>query len=166
MRLPSKTKVEGQSFVSIFHKMAIHFFQESVDFTIDDQQKIFLWLESVARAHKFSIIVLNYIICSDQYMLDINNKYLDHDYYTDIITFDNSDRELEIEGDIFISIDRVRENAKSNNVQITDELNRIIIHGLLHLMGYNDKSADEKKVMSEKENACLSLLSNKVPRET
>ena len=99
-------------------------------------------------------------------MLDINNKYLDHDYYTDIITFDNSDRELEIEGDIFISIDRVRENAKSNNIQITDELNRVIIHGLLHLMGYNDKSADEKKVMSEKEDACLSLLSNKVPRET
>ena len=90
-------------------------------------------------------------------MLQINQQYLDHDTYTDIITFDNSEKEKIIEGDIFISIDRIRENAVKFNSGEANELHRVIIHGALHLLGYKDKTAESKKIMTEKEDHYLSI---------
>lgn len=93
--------------------------------------------------------------CSDAYLLPMNQQYLDHDTYTDIITFDNSEVEGDIVGDIFISVERVRENAAKFNITETDELHRVIIHGALHLLGYTDKSVVTKKKMTQKEDECL-----------
>ena len=98
---------------------------------------------------------LTYVFCSDAYLLPMNQQYLDHDTYTDIITFDNSEVEGDIVGDIFISVERVRENAAKFNITETDELHRVIIHGALHLLGYTDKSVVTKKKMTQKEDECL-----------
>jgi len=138
--------------------MSVHFFVEEIDFHLDGQKIISQWVEKIATTYEHGIKELNYIFCSDDYLLQINKEYLSHDYYTDIITFDNSEEEGQIEGDIFISIDRVTDNASMLNVAFQEELHRVIAHGLLHLMGFGDKNEAEKKVMREKENACLSLL--------
>ena len=102
---------------------------------------------------KFSII-----FCSDEYLLEMNRTHLDHDYYTDIITFDYTDNQI-VSGDLFISVDRVRENASDFNVSFQHELHRVIIHGVLHLCGYKDKSDEEEKLMRSKENNALSMIS-------
>lgn len=102
------------------------------------------------------------IFCSDDYLLEINKKYLNHDYYTDVITFDYSDNQR-VSGDLFISIDRVLDNAKSLQVVAKEELIRVVYHGVLHLVGYKDKTEEEKKVMTSKENE---YLLNFVSRET
>jgi probable rRNA maturation factor len=107
----------------------------------------------------FELEELNYIFCSDEYLHQMNLTYLNHDTLTDIITFDNSEAEQIIEGDIFISIDRVKENSEEFDVLFETELHRVLVHGLLHLFGYKDKSEREKVLMREKEEACLSLLS-------
>jgi len=99
---------------------------------------------------------LNFIFCSDNYLLKINVEHLNHDTYTDIITFDYS-KEDRISGDIFISIDRVEENAKSHKTSFENELHRVIIHGVLHLLGYGDKEPGQKAEMRQKEDFCLSL---------
>ena len=112
----------------------------------------------IAKDHKYKISGINFIFCSDGYLLKINQEYLNHDYYTDIITFDNSEEKKVIESDIFISTDRVTENAAENKVDFYQELFRVMIHGMLHLVGFKDKSFDDKKIMTEKENAYLSLL--------
>lgn len=116
------------------------------------------WLLIVAEKEKQSIEHLNYIFCSDDYLHEINVKYLSHDFLTDVITFDNSEDEGDIEGDIFISIDRVQENAVDVNTSLERELSRVVLHGLLHLLGYNDKSDSEKISMRKKEDSYLSLL--------
>ncbi len=100
---------------------------------------------------------ISLILCSDKYLLDINNKYLNHNYFTDIITF-NYVEDSVISGDLFISIDRVKKNAKEYNVSWMEELYRVIFHGLLHLIGYNDKTGDEKKIMREKEDLYLDAV--------
>lgn len=99
---------------------------------------------------------LNFIFCSDEYLLSINQEYLNHDTFTDIITFDNSDTAKVISGDIFISIPRVKENASNLGVEEPEELRRVIIHGVLHLAGYFDKSKTDKALMTEKEDYYLS----------
>jgi rRNA maturation RNase YbeY len=101
---------------------------------------------------------ISFIFCSDEYLLGINQQYLEHDYYTDIITFDDVSGEL-ISGDIFISVDRVRENAEIYGQSFSDELHRIIIHGVLHLLGYKDKEPDQKEIMTGKEDYYLSVRS-------
>ena len=103
------------------------------------------------------------IITSDDYLLEMNKRYLNHDYYTDIITFDNSADNSEVIGDLFVSIDRVSENAKALNVSRETELNRVIVHGVLHLIGFNDKSNSEILDMRKAENEALDMI---VPRET
>ena len=138
--------------------MPIHFFNEDIDFTLENQQQTASWLKSVIENHAHSLEELNYIFCSDNYLLNINKEFLDHNYFTDIITFDHSDIEKTIEGDIFISIDRVEENATEAETNFGNELHRVMVHGLLHLFGYKDKTNSEKKVMREKEDGCLSLL--------
>ena len=114
-------------------------------------------LETVLAKEEQHAKTINYIFCSDDYLLKINKEYLNHDTLTDIITFDNSEEEGKIEADIFISIDRIKENALSLKKDFDQELHRVIIHGLLHLLGYNDKTDDDKAEMRKKEDACLSL---------
>ena len=134
----------------------IHFFNEGTAFKLPHPRKTSFWIKKVAISEASEIGDLNYIFCSDKYLLGINQQYLDHDTYTDIITFGLSDGAI-IEGEIYTSIQRVRENARTQKVQFHDELDRVIIHGLLHLLGYSDKTPRKKALMRKKEDACLSL---------
>lgn len=141
--------------------MKVHYHAEDTDFLPLSTDTLSSWIIDVIESHNYSLGEINYVFCSDTYLLAINKEHLQHDYYTDIITFDNSDEPLIIESDIFISVDRVRENAKVQNEIFEEELNRVMIHGVLHLLGFGDKSEEEQKLMREKEDACLSLLKNK-----
>lgn len=136
----------------------VHFFEEDVDFKPEHSSQIIKWLKDIVNGEGQSLVELNYIYCSDEYLYQMNVDYLDHDTYTDIITFDNSEAGKGIEGDIFISLDRVRENSQSLAASFEEELHRVMAHGLLHLLGYNDKTEEEKSLMRKKEEACLSLL--------
>lgn len=136
----------------------IHYFSEDIDFVLPNSSLISEWIVDTIHSENFSLTSLSFIFCSDQYLLQINNDYLSHDYLTDIITFDNSDISNYLEGDIFISIDRVLDNAKFYNVSFSTELHRVIIHGILHLLGYSDKLSNEIELMRQKENYYLSLL--------
>jgi probable rRNA maturation factor len=136
----------------------INFFNEDIDFILENSTLISEWITEVISDNSFKINQLNYIICSDNYLLEINRSYLSHDYLTDIITFDNSDEANTIEADIFISLDRVRDNAKLLGSETDAEFHRVLIHGVLHLIGLDDKTEEDKAEMREKEEACLSLL--------
>ncbi len=136
----------------------INYFYEDTGFILENQAALNTWIENTIQSENHTLVSINYIFCSDAHLLQVNRDYLNHDYYTDIITFDNSESEQELESDIFISIDRVEDNAFDNNTDFTSEIHRVMIHGVLHLIGYNDKSSEEKKEMREKENAYLSLL--------
>ena len=134
---------------------AISFFEEDISFTLKDKAKVRQWITDTIIAEGFKLKELNYIFCSDAYLLEINQQYLDHDTYTDIVTFDNSEEEGKIVSDIFISIERIRENAIKFNVTETIELHRVIIHGALHLLVYTDKAPAEKQKMTQKEDFYL-----------
>lgn len=135
---------------------AIHFFSEDIVFTLPQKGLIRTWISNTIKAENFKLTELNFIFCSDSYLLNINQQYLDHDTFTDIITFDNSEEKGSIVGDIFISLDRVRDNAAIFSVTEKDELHRVMIHGTLHLLGYPDKGKAAKTVMTNKENYYLS----------
>jgi len=132
----------------------ITFLTEGITFGLKEKLKHKAWLKAAAKAEGFAIGKLNYIFCSDAYLLDINQKYLGHDTLTDIVTFDNSEDPKMIEGDIFISIERVRENAIKFDTE-DSELKRVMVHGLLHLAGYKDKDKAQKELMRNKENEHL-----------
>lgn len=134
---------------------AIHFFEEDIAYKLKQKTAVRSWITETIEAEGYKLKELTYIFCSDNYLLQINQQYLDHDTYTDIVTFDNSDIAQTIIGDIFISIDRIRENAAKFGVTEADELHRVIIHGALHLLGYKDKSAADKKKMTLKEDFYL-----------
>jgi len=134
---------------------AINFFEEGISFTLKDKAKVRTWVTDTVIAEGYRLKELNYIFCSDEYLLQINQQYLNHDTLTDIVTFDNSEIPGNITGDIFISIERVRENASKFNVSERDELHRVVIHGALHLLGYTDKSKTDKVKMTEKEDFYL-----------
>ena len=134
----------------------INYFYET-DFELSDENYITNWIQKVVELHQGSITEINYIFCDDEYLLEINKQYLDHDYYTDIITFDNSIGK-KLESDIFISVDRVGDNAKELSIEFKQELHRVIIHGILHLLGYKDKSPEEEKQMLKLEDEALALL--------
>lgn len=136
----------------------IHFFNEDITFRLKNSLKIKGWIKQAILAEAHQLQELNFIFCSDDYLLGINKQYLEHDYYTDIITFDNSDKEQAIVGDIFISIDRISDNAAQLHIPFDRELHRVLIHGVLHLLGYKDKSSADKKRMTAKEDEYLSLL--------
>lgn len=138
--------------------MAINFFTEDIPFNLPKKLKRKQWLKSIALSESFLITELNYIFCSDDYLHQMNVDYLNHDTYTDIITFDNSEEETKIEGDVFISVDRVRENAAKHNITEELELSRVISHGLFHLMGYKDKSKQEALKMRSKEEYAIELF--------
>jgi len=132
----------------------ITFLTEDITFGLKEKLKHKAWLKDAAKAEGFTIGELNYIFCSDAYLLDINQKYLGHDTLTDIVTFDNSEDTKMIEGDIFISIERVRENSIKFDTK-DSELKRVMVHGLLHLAGYKDKDKAQKELMRNKENEHL-----------
>jgi probable rRNA maturation factor len=138
-------------------KPSILFFSEDVDFKLKNSRKTVSWIKTAIKAEKKIPGELNFIFCSDNHLLQMNIDYLQHDTYTDIITFDTSEEEDLISGDIFISIDRVRDNAHKFKNEADDELHRVIIHGVLHLIGYSDKTANKKSIMRGKEDAYLSL---------
>ena len=139
-------------------KAAIHFFTEEISFTLKNKTIIRNWLRETISAEGYVLEELNFIFCSDEYLLGINQQYLDHDTYTDVITFDNSEAAKTIVGDIFISIDRIKENAKEFKHDFMDELCRVMVHGTLHLLGYPDKGKVAKKIMTEKEDLYLAKL--------
>lgn len=134
---------------------AINFFEEDIAYTLRNKIKLKQWIRAAVIEEGFRLDELTYVLCSDEYLLKMNQQYLDHDTYTDIITFDNSEKDGIITGDVFISIPRIKENAEKFSVSEADELHRVIIHGVLHLMGYTDKTATAKKKMSLKEDYYL-----------
>lgn len=133
----------------------IEYFSEEVDFYLENSNEISTWIVQTIHAEKGHLGFINFIFCSDAFLLRINQEYLQHDTYTDIITFDYS--RAQIESDIFISIDRIEENAAQRNVLFLQELHRVMIHGVLHLLGYGDKSSEDKSLMTQKENEYLIL---------
>lgn len=128
-------------------------FSEGIDFLYSSEDLLANWILKSALHESKNILSLNIIFCDDEYLLSMNQDYLNHDYYTDIITFDYSAEE--IEGELYISIDRVKENATALEVSFKHELHRVIIHGVLHLCGYGDKSEEEEKIMRSKEDFYL-----------
>lgn len=136
---------------------SIQFFSEDISFKPPYPRKTKSWIKQTIAKEKKTPGDLNFIFCSDDHLLQLNIEYLDHHTYTDIITFDNSEYPKVIEGDIFISVDRIRENALKFSRPFEEELRRVIIHGVLHLIGYSDKSSEQKIVMRRKEDAYLSL---------
>jgi probable rRNA maturation factor len=138
------------------NNMDIQFFNEDSDFELPDRESIIAWIGRVLEREKKQLNAVSYIFCSDDYLHKINLEYLAHDTLTDIITFPYA--KDPIEGDIFISIDRVRDNAQDFGVPFDTELRRVIIHGILHLCGYGDETDEEEAAMREKEEACLAIL--------
>ena len=128
----------------------IQFCTEDITFSLQEKLKHKAWLNEVAKQEGKKILELSYVFCSDEYLLQINQEYLNHDTLTDIVTFDNSEDPKKIEGDVFISIDRVKENGEKLGTSET-ELERVMVHGLLHLLGYKDKKKEDKALMTEKE---------------
>jgi probable rRNA maturation factor len=139
--------------------MPVQFFQEDIAFKLKDKRPVKQWVTETIRAEGFILKEISYIFCSDMYLLQVNQQFLDHNYFTDIITFDHSAGDGLIVGDIFISLERVRENAAKYKVEIADELHRVIIHGALHLVGYNDKAPADKEKMTLKEDFYLNKRS-------
>lgn len=134
----------------------INFYSEDIDFNLDQPERFVQWIQSAIKQEEKSLFSLSFIFCSDNYLHELNIQYLQHDTLTDVITFPYSDDP--IEGDIYISIDRISENAQQFGAEFQEELSRIMIHGTLHLIGYDDKTPEEKEKMTEMENKYLTLL--------
>ncbi len=139
--------------------MAISFHSENVDFPAIKKRDTANWIKAVAKKHDRQVGEISYLFCDDKKILEINRQYLQHDFYTDIITFDYSEKKT-ISGDITISLDTVRSNSQQYQTEYVEELNRVIIHGILHLCGLDDHTDTEKKAMREAENSALLLLEN------
>lgn len=136
----------------------IRYFCEDIRFTYKNKLANNRWLKIVAGSEIRKIGDINVIFCSDNYILDVNMKYLQHDYFTDIITFDYCEGNV-LSGDLFISVDSVRENSIEFGTDFEEELHRVIVHGVLHLIGYDDHTEEDKKVMRQKENYYLQMRS-------
>ena len=132
-------------------------FHSECEFILKDSKSVINWLGSVSLSEGKQISQLNYVFCDDDYLHKINLEFLKHDTYTDIITFDNS-LDNELNADIYISVERVKENALIYSVSFRNELTRVIVHGLLHLCGYTDKSEHALDQMRKKENKYLNML--------
>jgi probable rRNA maturation factor len=137
--------------------MPAHFHIQDADPKLKDKRKLSAYLDALVHQHLVGIrkISLNYIFCSDEHLLGINQQFLNHDTYTDIITFDLSETENELVGEIYISVDRIQDNSARFKTDFIHELHRVIFHGCLHLCGFGDKKPADKKVMTMQEDACL-----------
>ncbi|MGD1843135.1 MAG: rRNA maturation RNase YbeY [Thermonemataceae bacterium] len=144
----------------------IFFFEEEISFTPPQPLAIKSWITTIALQEGFTIQCLNFIFCSDSYLHQINLEYLNHDNLTDVITFDNAESDKALEGDVFISIERIEENALLFSSNFEKELFRVMIHGVFHLCGYLDKTSDEAKVMRSKEDNALQQLASFFSRGT
>jgi rRNA maturation RNase YbeY len=140
--------------------MGVTYFTEDVSFPPMKRRKIAQWIKQIAAGYGKKVGEISYIFCSDSKILAVNLEYLQHDYFTDIITFDYSENDT-LSGDLFISLETVKSNAEKFGVDYEEELQRVIIHGILHLCGQNDKSPKERAIMTQKEDAALALLNEK-----
>ena len=140
----------------------IQFYAEEIALPAIQQEQIRTWVKAVAASYGKKIGDISYIFCSDEKILEVNRQYLQHDYYTDIITFDYTSGS-KIAGDLFISLDTVRTNAEQFAASYEEELHRTIIHGILHLCGINDKGPGEREIMEAAENRALDLLRELFP---
>lgn len=134
----------------------IYYQSEDIKMPKIAKRKVNAWVKEVAKRHGYKVGDISYIFCSDEKILEVNRQYLQHDYYTDIITFDYTEERV-ISGDLFISLDTVRTNAEQFNVSYESEFYRVVIHGILHLCGINDKGPGEREVMEAHENESLAL---------
>lgn len=132
-------------------------FNYEIDFELSNADKISKWLSSVILSEKFREGDINYIFCDDEYLLELNMEFLNHETLTDIISFDYTVGK-ELHGDIFVSVERVKENAKEFEVSFNEELNRVLVHGILHYCGYKDKVDEDTRVMREREDHYLGEL--------
>ncbi|MDF1671994.1 MAG: rRNA maturation RNase YbeY [Vicingaceae bacterium] len=138
---------------------SISFYSEDTSFELKNTAPTIDWIHKTILSENKVLGEISYIFCSDDFLHKINLEHLDHDTYTDIITFNYCEKDI-LNSDIFISIDRVKENAKTYNVDFINELHRVIVHGVLHLVGYNDKTDEQQEEMTAKEDFYLSLLKN------
>lgn len=138
-------------------KNNVSFFYEETKFKIRKAKKIKLWIDKIIKQEKNLLQQVNIIFCSDSYLYEINLQHLQHDTLTDIITFDYSPQKQYIQADLYISIERVKENAKKFKISIFNEILRVIAHGIMHLIGYNDKTNKEKEIMRNKEDQYIKL---------
>lgn len=136
--------------------MAIYFSTENIAFDLKNKLKVKKWISDIIKAQNKKVGDISYLFCDDAYLIEVNHTYLDHDTYTDIITFDYVEGDL-ISGDIMISVERVKENAQLFNTSFDQELHRVIIHGILHLLGQGDKTDKQAAQMRKKEEAALAL---------
>jgi len=138
--------------------ISITFFNEDIDFQLKNKAKLKTWIQQAVLSElpECKRSKISYIFCSDEFLLKMNQQYLQHDYFTDVITFDYSETET-VSGDIFISIDRIGENAATFGKSVEDELHRVMIHGVLHLLGYEDASDTQRAEMQTKEDEKLKL---------
>ena len=139
--------------------MSIQYFNEDIAFPKVKKRITSSWIKHVISIEEKRVGDISFIFCSDEYLLDVNRKFLNHDYYTDIITFDDVEGNV-INGDIFISVDRVKENSIEFETSFDNEVHRILIHGVLHLLGYKDKAKKDKHLMTEKEDLYLKLFND------
>ena len=141
-----------------FHQGSFFFFTEDVEYEYDQSSAIIGCIEKILDDHNVELGCINTIFCSDVYLLELNREYLNHDFFTDIMTFSINSSPLV--ADLFISIDRVKENAQTLSLAVPVELARVIIHGILHLLGYDDKNSVDIRTMRDKESHYLELLAN------
>ena len=134
-------------------------FNYETEFVLENEEQISSWVETVILNEGYKVGEINYIFCSDEYLHKINVEFLQHDTYTDIISFDYTLGKM-INGDIYISVDRVKENAQNYNTTFADEMHRVMIHGILHYAGYKDKTEEDIKLMRNKENSSLLIINN------
>ncbi|MFY7706640.1 MAG: rRNA maturation RNase YbeY [Flavobacteriales bacterium] len=135
----------------------ISFHNEDIAFVLPQKRLYKQWIEQTVLSHGKTVGGLTYVFCSDEYLLEMNKTYLQHDYYTDIITFDYSE-ENNISGDLFISVDRVKDNAFKIGVSLQNEMQRVVIHGVLHLCGFKDKEKTDVEIMRKMEEKALLLF--------
>ena len=139
----------------------VHFFPHDRSISLKDRKRLKNFIEDLFAKEKRELDNVAYIFCSDKYLLEINNRFLKHDFYTDVITFDLSSARKAIEGEVYLSIDRIKDNAKKIGVPFKEELHRVLFHGALHLCGYKDKTKAQQKEMRSKENRYLLKYFNK-----
>ncbi len=136
--------------------MSVEFTDRGIDSRLEHPQKLAQFIEKKLQALNIQLIELGFVFCTDAYLLEVNQEFLEHDYYTDIITFDWSSDETQIIGESLISIERISENAVEYGVEYEHELHRVVFHGILHLLGYDDHSDEDRQIMRIQEEAWIS----------
>ena len=146
--------------MAIAKKTKVHFFSHDIPTRLKNTANLKHFIEFIFKKELQNLGSINYIFCSDRAILEINTKYLNHDFYTDVITFDLSQDNKAISAEVYISIERIRDNAKQLGLSIKSELHRVLFHAALHLCGYNDKKKKDKEIMRKKESELLAKYFN------